>query len=137
MSLLARLRLRTHDLLTDTRGSMPVEGIMASTFLIWWYVASFQFFDAYRQKNVNLKVAYDIALGGERNLTLRADIFNLFNSQSVQARNEIGEIDNGTGLTQNPDGSIDNNPYLYNPSYGLATSYQAPRYIRLGLDLEF
>jgi hypothetical protein len=37
---------------------MPAEGIMAATFLIWWYIASFQFFDAYRQKNINLKAAY-------------------------------------------------------------------------------
>ncbi len=40
---------------------MPVEGVIASTFLIWWYIASFQFFDAYRQKNVNQKGAYTVA----------------------------------------------------------------------------
>ena len=61
MSLYSRLKLRTCRLADDTRGSMPVEGLLASTFLIWWYVASFQFFDAYRQKNVNLKAAYTLA----------------------------------------------------------------------------
>lgn len=34
---------------------------MAFTFLIWWYIASFQFFDAFRQKNINLKAAYTVA----------------------------------------------------------------------------
>ncbi len=61
MSILSRLRLRTASFARETRGSMPVEGIIASTWLIWWYVASFQFFDAYRQKNINLKAAYTIA----------------------------------------------------------------------------
>lgn len=61
MNLLARLRLKTLSWARDSRGSMPVEGLIASTWLIWWYVASFQFFDAYRQKNVNLKAAYTIA----------------------------------------------------------------------------
>lgn len=61
MSLFSRLRLRSRDFATDTCGSMPVEGMMASTLLVWWYVASFQFFDAFRQKNTNLKAAYTIA----------------------------------------------------------------------------
>ncbi|WP_347310427.1 TadE/TadG family type IV pilus assembly protein [Defluviimonas sp. SAOS-178_SWC] len=61
MSLYSRLKLRTRRLADDTSGSMPVEGLLASTFLIWWYIASFQFFDAYRQKNINLKAAYTIA----------------------------------------------------------------------------
>jgi len=61
MSLISRLRLRSLDWARDSRGSMPVEGVIASTWLIWWYIASFQFFDAYRQKNINLKAAYTLA----------------------------------------------------------------------------
>lgn len=61
MSLYARLKLRSADFGSDPTGSMPVEGILAFIFLAWWYVASFQFFDAYRQKNVNLKAAYTVA----------------------------------------------------------------------------
>lgn len=61
MSFYSRLKLHSRRLAGDTRGSMPVEGLLASTWLIWWYIASFQFFDAYRQKNVNLKAAYTIA----------------------------------------------------------------------------
>lgn len=61
MSLYQRFRLRLRLFGDDREGSMPAEGVMAATFLIWWYIASFQFFDAYRQKNVNLKAAYTIA----------------------------------------------------------------------------
>lgn len=61
MSILSRLRLLGGRFAAGERGSMPVEGVIASTFLIWWYIASFQFFDAYRQKNVNQKGAYTIA----------------------------------------------------------------------------
>lgn len=61
MSVLSRLRLHTQGFARRERGSMPVEGLIASTWLIWWYIASFQFFDAYRQKNINLKAAYTIA----------------------------------------------------------------------------
>ena len=61
MSFYSRLKLRARDFASGSDGNMPVEGILASTFLVWWYVASFQFFDAYRQKNVNLKAAYTVA----------------------------------------------------------------------------
>ncbi|MCU9847801.1 hypothetical protein OEZ60_07250 [Defluviimonas sp. WL0024] len=61
MSLISRLRLRGRDFATDTRGSMPVEGMIASVWLIWWLVASVQFFDAFRQKNLNLKATHTIA----------------------------------------------------------------------------
>ena len=61
MSFYSRLKLSSLRLTREERGSMPVEGLLASTWLIWWYIASFQFFDAYRQKNVNLKAAYTIA----------------------------------------------------------------------------
>ena len=61
MTLLCRLRLRAIRFTEDSRGAMPIEGLMAFTFLVWWYMASFQFFDALRQKNVNLKAAYTVA----------------------------------------------------------------------------
>ncbi len=61
MSIISRLRLIGDRFVGSEKGSVPVEGVMASTFLIWWYVASFQFFDAYRQKNINQKGAYTIA----------------------------------------------------------------------------
>lgn len=61
MSFLSRLRVLGGRFAASERGAMPVEGVLASTFLIWWYIASFQFFDAYRQKNVNQKGAYTVA----------------------------------------------------------------------------
>ena len=65
-------------------------------------------------------------------VTLRADVFNLFNSQSITERNEIGELDSpivGAG------GLVTG--YDPNPNYGLATRYQTPRYVRLGVDVTF
>ena len=61
MNILRSLRLRLFDFRRDDRGAMEVEGILASTFLIWWYISSFQYFDAFKQKNINLKAAYTIA----------------------------------------------------------------------------
>jgi hypothetical protein len=40
----------------------------------------------------------------------------------VQDRNEIGDLDED---------------FTPNPNYGLATFYQTPRYVRLGLDIGF
>ncbi|MEZ5778178.1 MAG: hypothetical protein R3E44_07445 [Paracoccaceae bacterium] len=59
--MISRLRVLGKDFAEDSRGSMPVEGVIASIFILWWYVASFQIFDAYRQKNANLKAAYAVA----------------------------------------------------------------------------
>ncbi|HQU67923.1 MAG TPA: hypothetical protein PLI43_06960 [Albidovulum sp.] len=61
MTFLSHLRVIGRRFTASETGSMPVEGVLASTFLIWWYIASFQFFDAFRQKNVNQKGAYTIA----------------------------------------------------------------------------
>ncbi len=61
MSVMKRLKLRALRFSKDDRGAMPIEGAMASIFLTWWYVASVQFFDAYKQKNVNQKAAYAVA----------------------------------------------------------------------------
>lgn len=61
MTVMNAFRLRAARFGRDTNGAMPVEGALASIFLVWWYIASLQFFDAYRQKNVNQKAAYTIA----------------------------------------------------------------------------
>jgi len=61
MTALQRLRLQGRNFRRETEGSMPIEGLLAFCFLVWWYVASYQFFDGFRQKNVNLKAAYTIA----------------------------------------------------------------------------
>lgn len=74
MSILSRLKLRTSRFVDETEGNMPIEGLYAAILLLWWYVASFQFFDAFRQKNVNLKAAYTIAdLVSRQNTSVDAD----------------------------------------------------------------
>lgn len=60
-----------------------------------------------------------IPLGG--NLVLRADVFNIFNSDAITSREERGET-NGGG---------------YRAQYGYPIAYQNPRYVRLGFDLNF
>ena len=80
---------------------------------------------------VNTKLAYRLALHNRAQLLLHADIFNLFNSHAVLKRHEFGDLDVGdydpnTGLPTS---------YIPNPRFGLPTVYQAPRYIRLGLDV--
>jgi len=80
---------------------------------------------------INLSGRYNMSIG-DRPVTLRADVFNLFNSQAVTSRNEFGDLDvvtdDATGLPES---------YIANPNYGLVTGYQAPRYVRLGLDISF
>lgn len=73
------------------------------------------------QYNIDLSARYNIEMEGGQQLTLRADIFNVFNFQQVTERNEFGETNSGA----------------VNPNYDLVTGYQAPRAIRLGFDLTF
>lgn len=58
---------------------------------------------------------------GDRTVTLRADVYNLFNSKSVTGRDEIGEL-----VQEEP-----------NPRYGMPTSYELPRRVKLGVDIAF
>ncbi len=61
MNIMRALKLNTGRFHREENGSIPVEGVLAFTFLAWWYIASFQYFDAFRQKNINLKAAYTVA----------------------------------------------------------------------------
>lgn len=78
--------------------------------------------------NIDVSVRYNLTIPTGQRLTLRADVFNLLNSAGIQQRNEIGELDYDDTLT---------NPFILNPNYGLPTSYQTPRSVRLGLDIAF
>jgi hypothetical protein len=82
-------------------------------------------------ETINLQFAYSPKIEGH-NVTFRADVFNLLNSQRVIKRNEIGDLDVTTSDTTGLPVT-----YIPNPSYGLVTSYQAPRYVRLGIDISF
>lgn len=82
--------------------------------------------------NTDVKVAYKMNIPTGQTIQLRADIFNIFNKQGVRERDEVGDLDAiyndaGTAIVD----------YVPNPNYGLATSYQAPRSVRLGLDVWF
>ena len=80
-------------------------------------------FDSDWNKRVDLSVAYTIPMpttsGG---LTLRADVFNVFNFQSKLDFNEFGDLDD-----------ID----TINPNYRKVTSYQTPRFIRFTVSGKF
>ncbi len=71
------------------------------------------------RKQIDVNVAYRFSLLG--GLTLRADVFNVFNWKSKTDFREIGETDGGTA----------------DPNYSKVTSYQTPRYVRLGASLSF
>lgn len=85
------------------------------------------------QFDLSLRVRKELSSGST--LTLRADVFNLFNSHAITKRNEIGDLDAVYGTEENP--SDLPTGYIANPSYGLATGYQAPRTVRIGADITF
>lgn len=75
-------------------------------------------------KNLDLTFSYNLGdmfqLPGE-GLTVRADIFNVFDFQSEQDFNEFGDLALGS-----PD-----------PNYGRVTAYQAPRSVRFSIAYRF
>ncbi|MFN6982169.1 MAG: TonB-dependent receptor domain-containing protein [Brevundimonas sp.] len=81
-------------------------------------------------KQVDLTFAYNVPFSFGRfgeGVTLRADIFNVFNFESAIDYNEFGEIDtDGTAAGAVPD-----------PTYHRITGYQAPRYVRLSAAVKF
>ncbi len=79
-------------------------------------------------KTIDVSMRYTVphhyAMGG--NLVLRADIFNLFDQHAVTTRYVEYEYDRDYS-----------NPDNLDPNYGLAASYNTPRYVRLGFDLTY
>ena len=84
-------------------------------------------------ETINMSFRYN-AHFGDRVITLRADVFNLLNSQAVLKRNEIGDLTGSAVLSGTTGLPIAVSP---NPNYGLVTSYQAPRFVRIGADISF
>jgi len=83
------------------------------------------------QSQVDFQAAYQLKIGGVRQLSLMADIFNLFNQQTVLDYDAWTSITYGAGP---------------NPNFGLPTTsvlsgnppqYQIPRQIRLGVRFQF
>jgi hypothetical protein len=84
-------------------------------------------------KQVDASLRYNIEIPSGQTVTFRADVFNVFNFDGVTERYELGDLVSPfDGLGNNPDGS----PYA-DPNYGQPTGYQAPRSVRLGLDINF
>ncbi|MEN3972329.1 TonB-dependent receptor [Sphingomicrobium sp. XHP0235] len=81
---------------------------------------------------VDLSTRYNIDFGQDRLVSFTVDVFNIFNTQAVTQRNEFGDQ---SELTFNAAGAPTS--VLANPNYDLPSGYQAPRSLRLGLDIEF
>lgn len=73
--------------------------------------------------NFDLSVRYDVKLPMGSKTTLRADVFNILNSNGVTDVDQIGELYNVSDSLR--------------PEYGLPIGYQRPRYVRLGVDIAF
>lgn len=89
-------------------------------------------------KNLDLTFSYNLGdafnLPGE-GLTLRADIFNVFDFQSEQDFNEFGQL--GDIAAAGFIGVNPNLPSSADPNYGRVTAYQAPRSVRFSLAYRF
>ncbi|MBU2379493.1 MAG: TonB-dependent receptor [Alphaproteobacteria bacterium] len=73
-------------------------------------------------KQIDMSLRYNVPLNFmSGDLVLRADVFNIFNFEGTTDLNEFGEQNSG---------AVDVN-------YRAPTSYQTPRYVRLGFDLTF
>jgi outer membrane receptor for ferrienterochelin and colicin len=76
-------------------------------------------------KNLDLMLKYDMAFGQKGNLTLKLDVFNVFNWDAVTEVDELGDED-----VTSPGGPA-------NDTYLLPTNFQAERSMRLGLFFSF
>lgn len=71
----------------------------------------------------------------ETEVTLRADIFNVFDNDKATQTNESNERFSGYDAYSGPFGVIARGEH--NPTYGLPTSFQTPRYMRFSVDVKF
>ena len=55
-----RLRRFARQFAKDGSGSVAVEAVLILPFLLWAFLASFVYYDAFRQSSINLKAAYTI-----------------------------------------------------------------------------
>lgn len=89
-------------------------------------------------KNVDLTFSYNLGdlldIPGD-SLTLRADVFNVFNWQSELDFNEFGTL--GDIVAGGFIGVDPNLPSSLNPNYGKVTQFQSPRSVRLSVAYRF
>jgi outer membrane receptor protein involved in Fe transport len=77
--------------------------------------------------SIDLSASYKLDLGGS-DLTLRADVFNVLNSDTVT---EVDEIWDDESQTVDPTNAVKS------PTYGLPTNWQTPRYVRFSVNYAF
>ncbi|MCG7645193.1 TonB-dependent receptor [Alteromonas sp. Cnat3-28] len=77
--------------------------------------------------SVDLSASYNIDIGEDQTLVVRADIFNVLNNDRVTEVNEIYDDESSADPT---------NPEV-NPNYGLPTAWQTPRYVRFSVNYSF
>jgi outer membrane receptor protein involved in Fe transport len=82
------------------------------------------------QSDVSLQASYVLKLGGSRNVTLLADVFNLFDAQTVLMYDQWTQL---TGPAPNPDFGAPITQVLA----GAPPQFQTPRQIRLGARFSF
>jgi len=82
------------------------------------------------QKQVDLQASYNLRLGGNKSVTLLADVFNLFNSQTVLMYDQWTQL---SGPAPNPDFGAPVSKVLL----GAPPQFQAPRQIRVGARFGF
>lgn len=61
MTMMRLLRQFPRRFLRGERGTAPVEAVLITPLLFWWYLAAYQYFDAFREKNASQKAAYAIS----------------------------------------------------------------------------
>lgn len=59
--MLSRVLLSCRRFARSARGSITVEAVLILPLLFWAYIATFAFFDAFRQQNVTMKASYTLA----------------------------------------------------------------------------
>jgi outer membrane receptor protein involved in Fe transport len=82
------------------------------------------------QSTVDLQAAYDLKFGGARKITLLADVFNLFNTETVLMYDQWTQL---TGPVSNPDFGAPITQVLA----GAPPQFQTPRQVRVGARFTF
>lgn len=77
--------------------------------------------------NLDVSASYSMDIMEDYELTLRADVFNVFNNDTVT---EVVEI-------YDDESSLDPTNPTVNPNYGLPSNWQTPRYVRLSARFAF
>jgi hypothetical protein len=75
---------------------------------------------------IDVTASYDLQLSEEFDLNLRMDVFNLLGSETVT---EVSEIYDDEGFAAGS-GKV-------NPTFGLPTNWQTPRFVRLSASIKF